>query len=305
MKQHYKFLQRTILLLSIMTVTSISAQNIQLTFANAQNTNDGTNDFYEADIMIQTIGGLADFKLGSGQLYFNYNTVAFGTNVRANNKIQITASPSPEYFLGEKYVNVLDIYDISTINDNGDSRVSWAFSQIISSGSITQLVGSTARKLIHIKIQYTDVNQSPNIAFEDNEALVNAARDQFYTACGPYDSASTTLDCDLGDTEPRNKNIQFFDAMYDSSGAALGTLNTNDVELAGVSVFPIPAKDIVAIKGLTHELSRLEVYNFIGQLIKTKTKNLEAVHVNTLSEGVYFLKLYTNKASKTVRFVKN
>ncbi|PIA79374.1 hypothetical protein BFR04_00545 [Gaetbulibacter sp. 4G1] len=304
MKQHYKFLQQIVLLFSIVAVTSISAQNIQFTFANAQNTNDGTNDFYEADIMIQTIGGLADFKLGSGQLYFNYNTAAFGTNVRASNKIEITASPSPDYFLGEK-IGFTDFYDISVINDNTSSRVSWAFQQGVSSGAMTQLVGSTPRKLIHLKLEYADVSQSPNIGFEDNETLVNSARDQFYTACGPYNTASTTLDCDINDLEPLNKNIQFLDAMYDSSGAALGTLGTDNVELAGVSVFPNPVKDIVTIKGLEQELSRLEVYNMTGQLVSTKIKNLEFVNVKSLSEGVYFLKLNTAKSSKIIKFIKN
>ncbi|PIA79376.1 hypothetical protein BFR04_00555 [Gaetbulibacter sp. 4G1] len=303
MKQYYKFLQQVVLLFSIITAASINAQNIQFTFANAQNTNDGTNDFYEADIMIGAIDGQADFRLGSGQLYFNYNTAAFGTNVRANNKIQITATPSPEYFLGEK-AGFTDFYDISVINDNTNSRVSWAFQQGVSSGAMTQLVTSTPRKLIHIKLQYTDVNQPPNISFEDNETLVNSARDQFYTACGPFDSASTTLDCS-SNVDSRNVNIQFLDAMFDSSGAVIGTLGVNNQDFVDILLYPNPANDVLRIKGLTEALLKVEIYNIIGELVTTQTNNIETINVKPLSEGAYFLKLHATNNSKTIRFIKH
>jgi len=66
---------------------SIFSQDVSFAFANAQNTNDGSNDFYEVDVMISSTSG---FKLGSGLLYFNYNTAAFGTNVNANGGLTVT-----------------------------------------------------------------------------------------------------------------------------------------------------------------------------------------------------------------------
>ena len=46
----------------LLMATSSYSQDIHFTFENAQNTNDGTNDFYEADIMIQTINATGSFN---------------------------------------------------------------------------------------------------------------------------------------------------------------------------------------------------------------------------------------------------
>ena len=78
---------------------SLYGQDIHFTFANAQNTNDGSNDFYEVDVLIKST---VDFKLGSGLLYFNYNTAAFGPNVSANGKLEYTQPTG--YILGEVVV---------------------------------------------------------------------------------------------------------------------------------------------------------------------------------------------------------
>ena len=50
-----KFMNRLMLVTVLLVVTISNAQDIHFTFANAQNTNDGSNDFYEVDVMIQTI----------------------------------------------------------------------------------------------------------------------------------------------------------------------------------------------------------------------------------------------------------
>lgn len=49
---------------------------------------------------------------------------------------------------------------------------------------------------------------------------------------------------------------------------------------------------------------KLEVYNMIGELIKTETNNIKTVNVQRLSEGAYFVKVYTENYSKTFRFLK-
>ena len=80
MKHNYlKIIRKSFLIFTILLGTSsLFAQDINFTFANAVNTNDGSNDFYEVDVLIEST---VDFKLGSGLLYINYNTAAFGTNV--------------------------------------------------------------------------------------------------------------------------------------------------------------------------------------------------------------------------------
>lgn len=98
--------------------------------------------------------------------------------------------------------------------------------------------------------------------------------------------------------------------MKDGAAAApIGTVNfaslsTAEVELRGVSIFPNPATDVVTINGLDNELTKVEVYNIGGQRVLETTTNMEAINVAALQTGVYFVKVYTETASKTVKLVK-
>lgn len=277
------------------------SQNIQFTIEDAKNTNDGSFDYYEADVMIQTIDGQADFKLGSGQIYFNYNTAAFGMNIFANNGFEVTAVyNNGEYFLGE-LAGFTNFYDITTLNDNTSLRASWSFSQGVSSGAMTQLVTSTPRKLIHVKIKYVDVNEDPMVSFEDNETLVSSCRDQFYTACGPFDSPSTSLDC-TNTVDAQNVNTQFLDAMFDSSGA---TLTNKDFELiTNISLYPNPAKNILTINA-KQAIENITIYNIMGQKV-TSYEGLKnnKIDVSLFSKGFYILNAEINGVTESLKFLK-
>jgi hypothetical protein len=302
MKQNYILSLKSLITLNIFLFSLISySQNIQITFANAQNTNDGANDYYEADIMIQTIGGQADFKLGSGQLYFNYNTAAFGTSISANNSFEVSADFSNGYFLGEKS-GFTDFYDITTTNDNKDSRVSWSFSQGVSSGAMTEVVSSTPKKMVHVKFKYIDVNQDPMLTFESDEGLVTNCRDQFYTACGPFDTASTTLDCTSA-VDPQNENSQFLDATLDSGGA---TLSNDDFKLkTRILLYPNPTNNWVYIKGNISKLESIKLFSISGQYISELKINKNKVNLENLPSGLYFVKLKTDKNSETLKIIKH
>ena len=182
-----------IVTLAVLFIFSLNtqAQTVNFSFANAQNTNDGSDDYYEVDVQISTD---TDFKLGSGLLYFNYNTAAFGTNVFASGNITITYD-NGTYILGEheKDFNFGDLYNSYVTNDNTTSRVAFSWQQNYSSEVYSgNNVTSTATNLFHIKIKYADVNEDPSFCFESGSAF----DDQTYTACGSAGtSALTTADC--------------------------------------------------------------------------------------------------------------
>ena len=204
-------------MLLILSTGHLMAQDIQFTFANAQNTNDGSNDFYEVDVLIESN---ADFKLGQGLLYFNYNTAAFGTNISGGSKVEITYPSAQGYILGQKNTvppaGILDIYGPFIQNDNTPSRFAFAFLQTFGSGSFDDNVSSvTATKLFHIKIEYLDVNEAPMLTFEDGSAY----DDQFSTACGP----NTPLTAAACGTSP---GITLVNDTFDSSGSVLGATQT-------------------------------------------------------------------------------
>ena len=288
-----------IILMMLFTGVFVFSQNIQITFANAENTNDGSADYYEADIMIQTIDGLADFKLGSGQLYFNYNSAAFGENVFGNSAFEVSADYTSGYFLGEKS-GITDFYDITAVNDNTPSKVSWAFSQGVSSGAMTEIVSTTPKKMVHIKLKYVNVALSPMVAIEDNEAVLIGARDQFFSACGPFDSASTTLDCSNA-ADAQNVPNQFLDAILVSTGA---TLSNEDFELeTGISLYPNPAKNNIYIKGQVAQLKTIDVYTLTGKHILNVKNNFKKIDVSRLESGIYFFKLNTKNSTTTKKII--
>ncbi|CAM1359030.1 T9SS type A sorting domain-containing protein [Tenacibaculum xiamenense] len=191
--------------------TQLFSQNISFSFVNARNTSDGTNDFYEADIYIASD---SDVIIGSGQIYLNYNTEAFGENVHTSGNFEML-QPSGSILATNFFGGTVNAYNSFVVNDNSTSRVSTSFQQLASSGTIGMpVVNSTALHLFSIKIKYIDVNKEPNITFETGGVFL----DQFYTACGPTTAvAFGTADCT---NEP---GTQITGDTYDSSGASLPT----------------------------------------------------------------------------------
>ncbi|MCH2034923.1 MAG: T9SS type A sorting domain-containing protein [Tenacibaculum sp.] len=205
---------KSIITLILSFISAITfAQNISFTFVNARNTNDGTNDYYEADIYISSD---TDFIIGSGQIYFNYNTAAFGDNVHNNGNFEMT-QPDGSILATSFFGGAVAAYQSFVVNDNTTSRVSTSFQQLASSGSFAgNNVTSTAAHLFSIKFKYTDINESPNVTFEEGSVFL----DQFFTACGPTTTGFNTADC------TNTPGSQITGDSFDSTGAVIITSAT-------------------------------------------------------------------------------
>ncbi len=259
--------------------------NINFTFANAQNTNDGVNDFYEVDVLIESD---VDFKLGSGQLYFNYNTAAFGMNISANTKIEYSQPLSS--VLGEK--NVLPIYGSFIQNDNTSSRFSLSWQQALSSGTIlTDNVTAVPAMLFRIKIKYTNVNEDPMFTFETDALFL----DQTFTAFESTDLASVNY--------PSSPREQLLNDTFDSSGA---TLLDKDFELLqGFSLYPNPTNGMLYIKGDVNKLKSVEVYSITGQkVMEVNKEKFREIDISPLKSAFYFVILNTEIATKVIKVIK-
>jgi len=286
-------LRNLIMTTTLLCVVAISySQDIHFTFANSQNTNDGTNDYFETDVMIQTINATGSFKLGSGQLYFTYNTLAFGENVLANGKIETTQPNAGGYICGQ-FVDAAaaNIYGTFVVNDNTTSRVSWAFSQAFSSSTFAaDNVTPTATKLFHLKLQYTDVNQDPMVLFEEAPLYL----DQFFTACGPttanpFESANCT-------TEP---GVQLFNDTFDSGGA---TLSNPVIEtMPEISIYPNPASEYINI-ATNQNLNKFELFDLLGKQVLS-AKETKRIKITHLPAGLYVLKVHAEKGTLTKKIV--
>lgn len=286
-----KLLNRLLLATMLFAVSLINAQDIHFTFANAQNTNDGSNDFYEVDVMIQTINSTGSFKLGSGQLYFTYNTLAFGENVFANSAFTVTKT-NPDYIAGQ-YVDAAaaDIYGPFTTNDNTTSRVSWAFSQAFSSSTFaTANVTSTAKKLCHLKFKYTDVNQAPMVLFEEGAIYL----DQFYTACGPAGGgAFTSADCSA------EAGTQLVNDTFDSGGATLSNIKID--ALPEFAMYPNPTSEYINITS-NYAINKVEIFDLLGKQV-LKTTDTRQIKITKLPTGIFIVRAYFDAGTITKKII--
>ncbi|RPI03195.1 MAG: hypothetical protein EHM72_02185, partial [Calditrichaeota bacterium] len=75
------------LFLLLICSMSLLAESITYTFANGRISNDGNYKYYEFDI--EARGAVGDTRIGSTQVYLNYNSNAFGQNVYNNSNPSI------------------------------------------------------------------------------------------------------------------------------------------------------------------------------------------------------------------------
>ena len=82
------------------------------------------------------------------------------------------------------------------------------------------------------------------------------------------------------------------------------TLSTNNPKLETISLYPNPSKNKITLQlpnGITVEKTLF--YNTLGQKVK-ETTTATSWDVSALTNGVYFMTLFTNEGTKQIQFVK-
>ena len=261
-----------------------SNKDINLSFANAQNTNDGVNDYFEVDVMIQTINSTGSFKLRDGKLFFQYNVAAFGEYVNANDRIEVTqpdgyiAGQSSDSDPSKKNYYEFKTYD--NTNNGSVNRVSWGFSGYFTLTSNN--VNETPKKLCHLKIKYVDATKLPLFTYESNGIYDDQFRE--YSTIYPFNNGSISND------------------SFDSNGA---TLSDNDFEiLTNISLFPNPTKNTLYTKGDISKIKTIHIYSITGKHVMTIKNSFEEINISRLETSIYFVKLNTENTSKTFKIIK-
>ena len=91
------------------------------------------------------------------------------------------------------------------------------------------------------------------------------------------------------------------EVCYSTSNGVHEQLLTNN----NISIYPNPAKDNITIETNSNTEQRLEIVNLIGQTVYTNIINRKAaINTSAFANGVYFLKLYTDKETVVKKFVK-
>ena len=256
-----------------------STKDIHFSFANATTTNDGTDDYYEVDVMVQSTNTTGIFPIRNGKLFFNYNTEAFGEYANLNSRIEVTypdgyiaSQKSPPNF-NSSYYRDFKIYD--NTNNDSKNRFSWKFST--NNVDVTDINLETPKKLCHIKIKYLDAHKPHDFKFEEN---------------GIYDNQF------LAQGQPE----LITNDSFDSNGATLS--NKSNPFSNNLFIYPNPTEGKLEFKGNIAEIKSIQIFSITGQELLQFKRKLNTVNISHLKAGIYFIKVNSVNNSKTFKVIK-
>ena len=84
------------------------------------------------------------------------------------------------------------------------------------------------------------------------------------------------------------------------------TAGINENTINNISIYPNPTNDNLTIETNSTTEQRLEILNLMGQTVYTSYINNKKTTINTsaFANGVYILKLYTDKETVVRKFIK-
>jgi hypothetical protein len=102
-----------------------------------------------------------------------------------------------------------------------------------------------------------------------------------------------------------NRNGPF--DIYASKLSNNGTLNLSSFETNNaIQVFPNPVKSLLSITNpLSQNISDITIVDITGKIYYKTNKILDTINVESLSNGIYFLKIEINDKLITVKFIKS
>lgn len=81
-------------------------------------------------------------------------------------------------------------------------------------------------------------------------------------------------------------------------------LNTDVFLTTSIKIYPNPAKTKLNIVLDNGEIDIVRIYDIKGVEVLTKNTDTHQIDIANLSNGIYFLKVYSNQKSNTLKFIK-
>lgn len=77
-----------------------------------------------------------------------------------------------------------------------------------------------------------------------------------------------------------------------------------DIEIAGIEIYPNPVKDVLQIESCELSVNRIEIVDLSGNVIYQFDDLKNQINVSVLTQGIYFVKLKTDKGTITKKLIK-
>lgn len=106
-------------------------------------------------------------------------------------------------------------------------------------------------------------------------------------------------------TNIENKDISSLALESGQLTVSESQLSVADQELEqSIQLYPNPLKDILSVKSKTIVISKIAIYSILGKKIKEVHSNFESIDTCTLSNGLYLIRIFSDKGAITKRIIK-
>ncbi len=84
------------------------------------------------------------------------------------------------------------------------------------------------------------------------------------------------------------------------------TTSVNDYNTFDANIYPNPANNMLFIDSEV-DINKVEIHNVVGQKVTSLTSDtlIHSIPISTIDSGIYYAILFSNKGTKSIRFVKN
>jgi len=104
-------------------------------------------------------------------------------------------------------------------------------------------------------------------------------------------AAQYCFDVDAGHTVSSNKDLT-------------GTTGIDNVEMQNLKIYPNPVKDELRIDNGELRINKVEICDLTGKMVNSQWLNGKSINVANLPQGIYFVKIETDKGNVTRKFIK-
>ena len=96
-----------------------------------------------------------------------------------------------------------------------------------------------------------------------------------------------------------NGDYNFYKVNINQTSNSIG-----DIDFDKISIYPNPVVDELIIRNDELSINSVEIVDFTGKTVKNQSSVVNSINVSSLSQGVYFLKMKTDKGVITKKFIK-
>ena len=105
---------------------------------------------------------------------------------------------------------------------------------------------------------------------------------------------------DIGDTgDGSNESTFYFDDVQQTSTLGVVELN-NDA----IRIYPNPVNSVLYMESNAIDINRVEIYSMLGHKVLEQKIITNSINIETLSDGLYFVKFYSGNGSLTKKLIK-